>query len=156
MKITTFTKASCVIALLSTTTIPVFADCYSCSPQCVVYARDWLHCGYQVAPVGTALGWLDRARADDHDVSKPLAGRVMVLSPQGGIPSTGHAICITSGKQKGQTTRWDVTLAHSNYNCACSIETGVAATYNTSTHTLKISSGAWAGRQFSVAGIIRP
>jgi hypothetical protein len=63
-------------------------------------------------------------------------------------------MCFTKSKQKGQTSRFDVTLQHANHDCKCSIGTSVG-TYNTSNDTLTITSGVWAGNKYDAAGILK-
>lgn len=120
---------------------------YSCSPQCVVYARDWLYCGFQVSNVGDPIGWLTKAKQAGKTASTPKAGRVLVLT-------LGHAICIQSAKRVGQTNRFELVIAHSNMDCHCKIEPGISAKYNADTRKFTFLAGKWSGQSYSVSGII--
>jgi hypothetical protein len=83
--------------------------------------------------------------------SSPKDSAIMILSAnQNGIPWTGHAIAVTSSDKKNG--EYKLKISQSNYNCKCSIETKVKATYKDKKITF--DSGAWKGKKFKVAGIL--
>lgn len=133
--------------------IPANAGCFDCNPQCVTYARE--RSGIYSCRVGTggAIDWYNCEKKAGHTSSKPKKGGVLVLKPQDGLPWTGHAIFVEK-KEKKDSGKYSLRLSHSNFDCRCSKEKNIKATYYKDKKKVKFKSGAWKDQKLAAAGFI--
>lgn len=88
----------------------------------------------------------------------PRPGSVLILAANARrkMP-TGHVAYVEEARQEGPL-RYRLVFSHTNFDRRCSLETGVAATYDSGSRTIDIESGAWRawGKKLPVAGFILP
>lgn len=123
-------------------------SCTDCTPQCLPYARSIT--GIMV--YGAAVDTLSTYDKKKYKISAtPKDRSIIILSPyQPGVYWTGHAIAVvTSEKKNGE---YKLKISQSNYDCKCSVEAKVSATFKNGKITFK--SGAWKGKTKKVQGII--
>jgi hypothetical protein len=125
-----------------------FADCYSCNPQCVPYARE--KSGINTCKNGqtSPIEWYN---CEKNKGDKPKDGCVMILEKQGGMP-IGHAVYVKDSK-KEDGGKYKLKISHSNFDCKCSQE-NATATYHKDTHKVKFKDGHWDNKEFNVLGFI--
>lgn len=153
MKMKVFVLFGAVTAWLSP--VPANAGCLDCYPQCVTHSRE--RSGIVTCRVGSggAIDWFNCEKGRGNTSSTPKKRGVLVLKPQDGLGWTGHAIYVEK-KEKKEDHKYSLRLSHSNFDCACSIEKKVKATYYKDKKKVKFKSGAWKDHKLKVAGFIKP
>lgn len=140
-------KISKLTAALAFTlvTANAFADCYTCSPQCVPSAR--AYSGIDFPRVKFAGDIPDAVRKDKSGklkiTSTPRENAVVAVK----LGAVGHAMAVV--KSKKVDGKYAITLAHSNADCKCSSER-VSAIFDPKTQQILMLAGLLKGKKLTV------
>ena len=130
-----------------------------CEPQSLPFAR--CRSGIMSCRLGVENGpltWFACEERRGNTSLLPRPGSVLILAANARrkMP-TGHVAYVEEARQEGPL-RYRLVFSHTNFDRRCSLETGVAATYDSGSRTIDIESGAWRawGKKLPVAGFILP
>jgi hypothetical protein len=134
-----------VAAVLAAFATASYADCLSCSPQCVPAAR--AYSGLDFPRVQYAQDIPAAVRADKtkkFKISSTPRDKSVVAVKLGKV---GHAMAVVDSKKDGK--KYKLRLAHSNADCKCTAET-VSGTYDPASRQITMLSGILKGKKLSV------